>query len=239
MSETDIASLCHALSIREKESPAKILDVNREAFRDVMQRVWRVSGGVEIKAIEDNVFEFQFKNLEAKQKVLSGGPWRFDRALLVLEEPSATGDIANMEFNRTEFWVQIHNLPILCMSEEIGLFLGNMIGEVRNVDLDARKNGSSRFIRVRVGIKVDEPLKRSLRVDLLGDRKITTMLLRYERVPDFYYKCNRLGHNIGECSNTGDNREATTEANIRLCTWMRTVSPPKKYLYGSGKGRKE
>ncbi|TXG62563.1 hypothetical protein EZV62_009557 [Acer yangbiense] len=261
MSENEIASLCNALSIGEKESPAKILDVklkdkgeqrlalclvgkvltskivNREAFKDVMKRIWHINGGVEIEAIKDNIFECHFTNLEARKRILSGGPWRFDRAIIIFEEPMGTGDIDNMFFNKTKFWVQVHNLSLLCMSEEIGLFLGNMIREVRNIDLEAGKNGSGRFIRVRVEIKVDEPLRRSLRVDLLGDGSITTMLLRYERVPDFCYKCNRLGHTLGECTVPGDNKEVTKEANIRLCNWMRTTSPPKNHFYGKGNGR--
>ena len=51
-------------------------------------------------------------------------------------------DIANMVFNPPEFWVQVHNPPLVCMSEEICLFsnLGNMIGEVRDIDLEAEKN---------------------------------------------------------------------------------------------------
>ncbi|TXG65348.1 hypothetical protein EZV62_006623 [Acer yangbiense] len=159
MNENEIASLCNALSIGEKESPTKILDVKLK------------DRGEQRGPTEDFI----------------GGPWRFDRAIIIFEEPIGTGDIANMGFNRTKFWVQVHNLPILCISEEIGLFLGNMIGEVRNIDLEAGKNGSSRFIRVRVVIKVDEPLQRSLRVDLLGDGKIITVLLRYERVPGFCY----------------------------------------------------
>ncbi|KAK3221849.1 hypothetical protein Dsin_008874 [Dipteronia sinensis] len=106
-----------------------------------------------------------------------------------------------------EFWAQVRNLPLMCMSEEIGLFLGNMIGEVRDIDLEAGKNGSGRFIRVWVVIKVDEPLRRSLRVDLLGDGKVTTMLLRYERVPDFCYKCSKPCHTLGECSLAASNQK--------------------------------
>ena len=64
---------------------------------------------MEIKAIEDNIFEFQFKNLEARQRILSGGPWRFNRAIILFEEPLGTREIANMKFNRTEFWVQIRS----------------------------------------------------------------------------------------------------------------------------------
>ncbi|KAK0604689.1 hypothetical protein LWI29_018278 [Acer saccharum] len=40
----------------------------------------------------------------------------------------------------------------------------------------------------------------------------------------------------GECPAPGDNREVTNEANIRLCAWLRTTSPPKKQLYGNGNG---
>ena len=141
MNEIEIATLCDALSIGEKESPVQILDVklkdkgeqrlalclvgkvltskvvNKDAFRDVMQRIWRVNGGVEIEPIEDNIFEFQFNNIEARQRILSGEQWRFDNAIIIMEEPIGMGEIATMVFNSTEFWVQIHNLPILCMSK--------------------------------------------------------------------------------------------------------------------------
>ncbi|KAK2633333.1 hypothetical protein Ddye_032740 [Dipteronia dyeriana] len=74
-----------------------------------------------------------------------------------------------MNFNKLEFWIQIHNIPLLCMTEEIGIFLGKMIGEVRDVDFEAAKDVSDRFIRVRVVINVNETLLRSLRADLLGN----------------------------------------------------------------------
>ncbi|KAK3212382.1 hypothetical protein Dsin_017088 [Dipteronia sinensis] len=35
-----------------------------------------------------------------------------------------------MKFSKVEFWVQVHNLPLLCMSREVGKFLGKMIGDV-------------------------------------------------------------------------------------------------------------
>ncbi|KAK4857624.1 hypothetical protein QYF36_003632 [Acer negundo] len=46
-----------------------------------------------------------------------------------------------------------------------------------------------------------------------------------------------IGDDRGECSVPGDNRAVTTEANIRLCTCMRTTRPPKKQFYGNGNGR--
>ncbi|KAK2653408.1 hypothetical protein Ddye_013264 [Dipteronia dyeriana] len=60
-------------------------------------------------------------------------PWCFDRALLVLEEPIEKGDIHGMSFNRMAFWVQIRNVPLICMTVEISRFLGEMIREVRKL----------------------------------------------------------------------------------------------------------
>lgn len=123
---------------------------------------------------------------------------------------------------------------------EIGVFLGSMIGEVREVDVKTPKAGNERFLRVRVVLAVNKPLKRSLRVDLTGDGVITTLLLRYERLLDYCFKCIRLGHLLGDCPEGGDNKAVTTKGNLRLCVWMRTNSPPKRFNYGRGQpGQRE
>lgn len=44
------------------------------------------------------------------------------------------GDIRDMCFSCVAFWVQIHNVPLLCMMMKIRHFLGGMIGEVKEVD---------------------------------------------------------------------------------------------------------
>ncbi|KAK3188875.1 hypothetical protein Dsin_028436 [Dipteronia sinensis] len=60
---------------------------------------------------------------------------------------------------------KIHNVPIIFMTRNIGLFLGRMIGEVREIYGDC----VGKYIRVRVVINVDQPLRRILRVDILRD----------------------------------------------------------------------
>ncbi|KAK1563722.1 hypothetical protein Q3G72_031737 [Acer saccharum] len=144
MNPEELEMLCGALSIREKERPVgtlatnliergerllslclvgKVLTtkrINKEAFINVMTSIWRVNEGVEIEALEGNVFAFHFKNLEDRKYIQAGGPWTFDRAITVFEEPSGTGDIALMKFNKVEFWVQIHNLTLMCVTEDTG-----------------------------------------------------------------------------------------------------------------------
>ncbi|KAK3228479.1 hypothetical protein Dsin_000360 [Dipteronia sinensis] len=138
-----------------------------------------------------------------------------------------------MSFNRVEFWVQIHNLSLLCMKEEIGFFLGKMIGEVSDFDTGTMMEGSSSFLRGRVKVPVDKPLQRSLRVDLLGNGKVTTMPLRYERLQDYGFKCGRLGHVMEGCPDETTNGSLSLDEMRRLGVWLRASSPPKRSPFGA------
>ncbi|KAL5777758.1 hypothetical protein ACOSP7_010684 [Xanthoceras sorbifolium] len=101
--------------------------VNREAFREIILKIWRTTHEIDIKVLKENTFIFQFRNQLDRKCVLAGDPWSFDRGLLVLEEPSGAGHISHMRFNKKEFSVQIHNIPIVCMNREIRSFIGKQI----------------------------------------------------------------------------------------------------------------
>ncbi|KAK2650967.1 hypothetical protein Ddye_018456 [Dipteronia dyeriana] len=108
--------------------------INGDAFRSVISKIWRVRGEIEIEAIASNTYAFHFQFHEDQRKMLAGGPWSFDDSLIVLKEPSGKEANISMKFNSVEFWVQISNIPILCMTKEIGRFLSSIIGDVRDVD---------------------------------------------------------------------------------------------------------
>ncbi|KAK2649118.1 hypothetical protein Ddye_016607, partial [Dipteronia dyeriana] len=108
--------------------------VNRETFIRLMPTFWRTVDEVETKIVSGNTFFFTFKSATDLNRVLHGGPWIFDKSLLVLEKPIGKGDIQEMAFNTTAFWVQIHHIPLLCRTKKIGIFLGGLIGEVQEID---------------------------------------------------------------------------------------------------------
>ncbi|KAK3230768.1 hypothetical protein Dsin_002649 [Dipteronia sinensis] len=244
MNTEDIALLCKDLSIQEKERPVYTLDgnlkdngvrrlelclvgkvfstklVNKNVFKEVMNKIWRVDVGVGIEQIKGNTFEFLFKSLKARQRVLNGGPWSFDRAIIFFEKPTGEGVVDAMLFNWVDFWVRIHNIPLICMTDEIGNFLGNIIGEVKELDLQTNSDGSGQFLRVGVKVQAKEPLQQSIRVDLLGSGKVTTMLLQYERLLDFCFQCSRLGHVIGECTDTVAKGQMLSDAKRSLVVWI-------------------
>ena len=67
--------------------------VSIEGLKSVMQKVWRTSREVKIEGLGDNVFMFKFGTEVDKRSILMGGPWHFDRALIVLTEPAGIGDV--------------------------------------------------------------------------------------------------------------------------------------------------
>lgn len=67
--------------------------VNRDGLKAAMQLAWRTIKEVKIESIGDNIFLFKFASEGEKKRVLMGGLWHFDRALLVLYELSSIVDI--------------------------------------------------------------------------------------------------------------------------------------------------
>ncbi|KAK3219319.1 hypothetical protein Dsin_013289 [Dipteronia sinensis] len=197
---------CVGHSPKEREGPVRCLDigliehgqqkmahclvgkvisnrlVNCEAFLSIIKKIWWVQEDFEIEAMYGNIFAFYFNNAADRAKVLNGGPWSFDRNLIVLEEPIGTGGISSMNFGPVEFWVQIHNVSLLCMNKRVGLFLGGMIGNVKDIDAGPSGGCGGKFVWVRVEIEIAKPLQRCLCVDLLVDGKVTILLLRVEVV---------------------------------------------------------
>ncbi|TXG61290.1 hypothetical protein EZV62_012653 [Acer yangbiense] len=64
---------------------------------------------------------------------------------------------------------------LIVLEEPVGK--GGMMGEVEDVDGGASGDCVGKFIHVGVRIDVDKPLRRCLRVDVLGDGEETVMLL--------------------------------------------------------------
>ncbi|KAL5773786.1 hypothetical protein ACOSQ2_013710 [Xanthoceras sorbifolium] len=58
-----------------------------------------------------------------------------------------------MKFNEVEFWVQVHNIPIVCMNRETGLFIGKQIGVLREIDLGTTGDCLDKFRALAAGVQ--------------------------------------------------------------------------------------
>jgi hypothetical protein len=60
--------------------------INREPFKNLLSRIWRMAGEIFFKEIYDNLWLFKFAEDGDRRKVLEGRPWSYDRTILIVEE---------------------------------------------------------------------------------------------------------------------------------------------------------
>ncbi|TXG51391.1 hypothetical protein EZV62_023915 [Acer yangbiense] len=133
-----------------------------------------------------------------RNRVWRRGPWHFGNSLIALEKPIDTGNISKLGFNRANFWIQIHDIPILCMNRRTARWLAEQLGEVVEILLESR-DCWGKFMRVKVSIDITKPLKRWLKLKSGTSEEIIMVGLKYERLLHFCYACGRIGHGIKEC----------------------------------------
>ncbi|KAK7842014.1 hypothetical protein CFP56_014426 [Quercus suber] len=86
------------------------------------------------------------------------------------------------------------------MSKENAEEIGSLVGEV--IEVDFAGNGGicmSKFIRVKVELKVDNPFWSGFFLDRQPQSDLW-IHFKYERIADICYKCGRLGHLKARCS---------------------------------------
>ncbi|TXG50932.1 hypothetical protein EZV62_023456 [Acer yangbiense] len=178
MDQEEIARLCASLSLKSKQ-----------------EKLWSVR-----ETLKDSVgkkIDLCLVGKGDRFQVLSGGPWVFDNSLLVLEKSSGLGNVASLAFNRVAFWIQIPNAPLMCMTKEMGEFIGQLIGDLKDIDVGSTWECFGKYMRLRVELDVSKPLKRFLRLELEKGKE-SISLLRYEKLPEYCYHCAIVGHSYQE-----------------------------------------
>ena len=84
------------------------------------------------------------------------------------------------------------------MIEDIRKDIGSKIGRVLEVDKRAMQADQAKFLRIRVEVQIDKPLRRGgyVKNDEGGRFWVD---FRYERLPTFCYRCGILGHDEKHC----------------------------------------
>nr|XP_020171375.1 uncharacterized protein LOC109756956 [Aegilops tauschii subsp. strangulata] len=192
-----------------------------DALKTALGRVWCPFKGIECKDLGMNRFLFVFREEAGKRKALDGGPWMFNKKLLVIEDFNPSKTLEEYQFKFTPIWVRLYGIPMGSMCKETGEDIGKEIGEVIDVDVDDCGMAAGDYMRVKVRLDISKPLMRGIiafddvedegeesndKVVFEGDdgkeeqgrREIT---LKYEYLPDFCYLCGIIGHNDKACPN--------------------------------------
>jgi hypothetical protein len=196
---------------------------NKEAFKSVLSGIWRLRGRVFFKEIQDNLWLFEFTKADDKRRVLEGRPWSFDRQMIVINDFDGKITPSQMVFTHSPFWIQVHDMPLLCMSKTVGTKIGNSLGELEDVDMARDGEGWGRCLRLRVTIDLTKPLERG-RALKLGD-KSNWVMFKYEKLPLFCFHCGRIVHDSKGCTARKNPGRLSDEGEKEWGTWLRVEIP--------------
>ncbi|TXG70018.1 hypothetical protein EZV62_004953 [Acer yangbiense] len=108
------------------------------------------------------------------------------------------------------------------LNREIGLHLGGLVGQVKEINVGESGECVGKLIRIRVIIDITIPLKRGLRVALGEDEKVIEVMICYEHLLNFCYFCGKIGHLVRDCPlNT---KNITDNSGFKFGPWMRAAS---------------
>jgi hypothetical protein len=219
--ECELDDLLQHLKIREDESQKVVLEedfaelkagarwtalakvfstklFSHAAFLAHMKSAWSLPKEVRFKAIEENLFTFQFSCLMDWRKVMEEGPWFFRANAVLLEEYDGVTKSSLMKFKYFAMWVHIYDLPTSFRTKNIGRQLGNKIGKTSKVDLDEDFNGWRNYLHIKVNLDIEKPLTRIIYVEM-EDGKSEAFRVKYEKLSKFCAVCGLLGHTESEC----------------------------------------
>ncbi|KAK9989616.1 hypothetical protein SO802_029855 [Lithocarpus litseifolius] len=171
--------------------------LNMEAMARTFKQLWRSTNGFTIRNHNDHRVLFVFDNPGDIDRILKNQPWSFDKHLVMLQRYNTDCPVRDLEFTKTTFWVQVHDIPIRYMTKEVAENICDIVGEVQK-SADAVSDEGGHFIRVQVMIDITLPLCRG-RVITLENGTKHWVQFRYERLPNLCFWCGRLNHADKKC----------------------------------------
>ena len=172
--------------------------MNIEALRKNMRMLWKPNKGVQINEIGEEQFLAEFGDGRDKKRIMDMSPWTYEKQLILLKEFEGEQIPKDIQLWQSPFWVQIHNLPLHCRTRETGWAIGSKLGEVVEVDVTKLGVQWGKYLRVRVQLDVTKKLIRGKKIVVEGGEQ-RWILFKYERLPNFCYRCGMLSHGLRDC----------------------------------------
>ncbi|KAL0368490.1 UNVERIFIED_CONTAM: hypothetical protein Scaly_1067900 [Sesamum calycinum] len=141
-----------------------------------------------------------------------------------------------MDLNWCKFYVHVHDLLMSRMNLGIATFIGNKLGKFHDLEMDSAGCAWGATLRMHVTIDVNHPLKRALKIRTpMGDEHLVKFT--NERLPNFYYLCERLGHISKYCELQFAIDFQDPGSDSSCGPWLRAPLPTKGPVNGSNSGK--
>lgn len=152
--------------------------------------------------------------------MIENGLWCFDNYLLALRRWEKGMMERDIIFPTISLLVQVWGLPFDLMIEAARMEISGGLGKVLQVDDKTFTSDWEHFLRVRVDILLDKPLRRGAPVvSFEGNR--AWVAFEYERIVGLCFACGRLGHESKACPNTEHITTSTANIETLYGKWMK------------------
>ncbi|KAF5468807.1 hypothetical protein F2P56_012927 [Juglans regia] len=198
--------------------------INQAVVESTMAKVWKISKRAKFKGLGDNVYVMVFANQADKQRILEGRPWLFDNQLFVIMQYDGFTPPSKINFKRECFWIQMHELPLICMNKVRGEIIGGTVGRVKEVDTQEDGCGWGEYLRVLIEVDLEKPLARGRSITVRGKHLWTHF--KFEKLPHICFSCGCILHREQGCIGTG-------EGEGQYGVWLRAGFKGKKERGGS------
>ena len=189
--------------------------ISIDALIKNMRMLWKPNKGVQIFEVDEDLFLEEFGDGKDKKKVLDMCPWSYEKQLVLLQEFDGKLTPKEIEIRWAPFWIQIFNLLLNCGMKEIGRAIGAKLGEVMEIDVHW-----GMCMRVKVLLDVTKRLVRGKKITVEGG-ECRWVNFKYERLPNFCYRCGLLNHALKYCPENGEENNRTEGEELQYGAWMK------------------
>lgn len=194
--------------------------ISKVAIKNALIGAWRTREDFEVELIGKNLFLFKFECNFDKDWIFKNGPWFFDKYLLILEQPVVNVSVSEIEFKKAAFWLRLFNLPLEFRNKQMAKKLGDSLGEFLEVECDKEEFCGGNSMRIKVRLDITEPLCRGFMLKSEEIREGCWIAIRYERLPEFCFKCGRIGHVLKDCHDK-QKEEMQEQSRLEFGMWLR------------------
>ncbi|KAF7827072.1 uncharacterized protein G2W53_018236 [Senna tora] len=131
--------------------------------------------------------------------MIMNGPWAVQNSLLVIDkwQPEMTTD--NLHINTVAVWLRFSGVPLELISNYVAFRLGEIAGEVVELDPDNDSRKNMEFLRVKVLLNLTKPLLMGTFFPLSSRTKVWLSCMP-ERTYRLCEQCGRIGHLDKDCN---------------------------------------
>ncbi|XP_039115502.1 uncharacterized protein LOC120250779 [Dioscorea cayenensis subsp. rotundata] len=170
------------------------LDQTKLALADT----WRGLGAFSVADLPNGYYFIRCESLDMVNHLLWDGHWMVAGRILQLAPWKESFQPAFEKLSMAAVWIQIFHLPMELWTGDILEMVASQFGRVLKVDDHSLDRSRAKFARVCVEVDLSQPLQLGTWVNY-GDHSVFVLIL-YEKLPVFCYRCGRIGHGEAHCS---------------------------------------